>query len=294
MIRIETPDAWKDAIDAQTVEVLPLVADRNRSYVDGWCTYTDAHAETPELEFLCGGVNSKTPKAGAVWRQGNLLHFGFEQSPSEMNETGRHLLVNAIAYISRFGEDRPIIDTPSPFVPGARDCFDRGVIRRLAENTERDVAVLERYTTAALYEQLQDRTHAELSAWFRENHAWIHADEAGKLAFDEEARSFGTGPATAEFLERAISALRGAGDRAQLARRLLARYVPDGPADGGSADEWAAWYAGHRPYLFFSDTGGFRWYVDPLAKARGVPTEELRGAARASREPLTARPAEMR
>ena len=33
------------------------------------------------------------------WRQGNLLHFGFEQSPAELNQNGRALLVNAIVYI---------------------------------------------------------------------------------------------------------------------------------------------------------------------------------------------------
>jgi hypothetical protein len=29
--------------------------------------------------------------------------------------------------------------------------------------------------------------------------------------------------------------------------------------------------------------GGYRWYLDPLAKARGVPTARLRGPMRASR-----------
>jgi hypothetical protein len=205
-----------------------------------------------------------------------------------MNETGRALLVNAIAYISRFTDDRPIIRTPSPFVPGAKRIFDRGAIGRMAENAERDLALLKYYASETLYEQLQDHSRAELSAWFRENEPWIHADESGKLALDEEARSFGPGPATAEFLARAISALRQGGDRAELAGRLLERHVPAGPANRRSADDWAAWRAENEPYLFFSDTGGYRWHVDPLAKARGVPTADLRGAARATRAPVRA------
>ena len=46
----------------------------------------------PEVEILCGGINDKTARAAGLWRQGNLLHFGFEQSPAELNETGRVML----------------------------------------------------------------------------------------------------------------------------------------------------------------------------------------------------------
>lgn len=268
------------------MEVLPLVADAEGNHDSGWCTYVYEHAQAPELELLCGGINSKTPKAGAVWRQGNLLHFGFQQSPAEMNESGRALLVNAIAYISRFTEDRPIIHTPSGFFPGAQRIFDRGAIDRLTRNTERDLSVLKYYTSEVLYEKLQGLSRDELSAWYGEHQPWIHADGSGKLSIDEEARSFGPGPATADFLPRAIQALREGGARAEQAGRLLERYVPDGPARRDNAEEWAVWHAENRPYLFFSDTGGYRWYIDTLAKARQVPTADLRGPTRATRPPL--------
>ena len=39
----------------------------------------------------------------------------------------------------------------------------------------------------------------------------------------------------------------------------------------------------NRPYLFFSDQGDYRWYVDTLARKRGIPSQDLRGPARASR-----------
>lgn len=35
-------------------------------------------------------------------------------------------------------------------------------------------------------------------------------------------------------------------------------------------------------YLFFTETGGYVWRLDPLAQKRGVPTAELRGSRRAS------------
>src|SRR5690349_22923408 len=95
--------------------MLPLVRDASKQWRNGWCTYSDGFDENPDIEIMCGGENEKTARAVAIWRQGNLLHFGFEQSPAEMNETGQKLLLNAIAYISHFSEDRPIAVTPSVF-----------------------------------------------------------------------------------------------------------------------------------------------------------------------------------
>ena len=58
--------------------------------------------------------------------------------------------------------------------------------------------------------------------------------------------------------------------------RALVDAAPD-----AAAEAWSAWIGAHRDVLFFSESGGYRWYVDPLAKRRGVPTAKLRGPARA-------------
>jgi len=287
---IPVPSDWKGYLGDGTIDVLPLVADAKGRHNAGWCTYVHEHAQAPELEICCGGINSKTPKAGAVWRQGNLLHFGFEQSPAEMNESGRSLLVNAIAYISRFTEDRPIIQTPSAFAPRRYRTFDRDVIARLVEDKARDLKeYLKFYMSSELYKELKEKSRAELADWFRENRPWIRAGEKGTLVLDEEARSFGEGAADPAFLQKAIRALSDTGDPGHLARRLLERYAPEGPGENGSRDEWNAWHRENRPYLFFSDSGGYRWYVDPLAKVRKIPTEKLRGSDRASRPPIAPR-----
>ena len=73
------------------------------------------------------------------------------------------------------------------------------------------------------------------------------------------------------------------GEHSARARRLLARYVAGGPGDEASPAAWARWRKANRGFLFFGEIGGYRWYVDPLAKLRGVPTAGLRGLARASR-----------
>lgn len=278
---VETPEAFRGEIKAAKIDVLPLARDAKAQHSPGWCTYTYEHDGAPELEVICGGINSKTPKAGAVWRQGHLLHFGFDLAPAEMNDAGRALLVNAVAYISRFTDDRPIVRTPCVFVQNKR-LFDRDVLARRLRQPKPDLSALPYYVAKADFEKhLKDKSVDDVAAWFWRERDYLHADADGKLTVDAEARAFGVPPAGPEFLDKASAALTGT--KASEAQRLLVRYVPDGPGETAPAADWAAWVEKNRPYLFFSDTGGFRWYLDPLARRRGVPTAELRGPARASR-----------
>ena len=73
-----------------------------------------------------------TPSDRGLLKSGlkNLLHFGFDLAPSEMSNAGQALLVNAIAYVARFTEDRPIVRTPCVFTQGKR-IFDRSLWHRL-------------------------------------------------------------------------------------------------------------------------------------------------------------------
>jgi hypothetical protein len=262
--------------------VLPLVSD-TKGHQSGWCTYTYEHEQAPELETLSGGINSKSPKAGALWRQGHLLHFGFDLSPAEMNEFGQRLLINSIAYISRFTEDRPIIQTPCVFVQGKR-IFDRNAISRLVKRPEADLDSLKYYVAKRECEKLAGKSKAQVGEWFLQVQEYLHADADGLLTVDEDAQSLGVAPARLAFFTKAIAILGDKGSAAS-ARRLLVRYAPDGPGAEGSTDNWESWLSKNKSSLFFSDTGGYRWYVDPLAKKRGVPTEKLRGAARATLPP---------
>jgi hypothetical protein len=232
------------------------------------------------LEVICGGVNSKTARAGAIWRQGHLLHFGFQPSPEQMSEAGKALLINAICYIARFTEDRPILHTPCVFVQGKR-LFDRGSISRLLENRERDLKDLQYYLEKKTYALLAGKSCEEVDAWFHRVRGYLHADADGKLAVDTDAEAFGVSPADPVFFDKAIVALDGP-DRAPSASRLLSRYAPEGTETNISPEKWRSWWKENKSYLFFSDTGGYRWYIDPLAKKRGVPTASLRGPARAS------------
>jgi hypothetical protein len=84
-----------------------------------------------------------------------------------------------------------------------------------------------------------------------------------------------------EFFDRVLADLRSMDNAAKAcAIRLVKRYVPMGP-QGDSADAWDQWWKDNRSFAFASDAGDYRWYINPLAKRRGVPLLEMRGPRRA-------------
>src|SRR5262249_53818467 len=257
-------------------EALPLVENAKGEHRPGWCVYSEAF-DSPEVEVLCGGVNSKTASAAAVWRQGCLLHFGFDLAPDEMNEPARLFLVNCVAYVARFLDDRPIIHAP------ARALLRVGADRVVAK-AEPEKGYIEWYFTPAVRKLGKADDWPAFKRWYKENRDYLRSErkERGSLVLDEDAKAFGSPANKPEFLRSAVTALRQRGDRAGLAAKLLQRYVPDGP-DSAEADAWQRWLGTNEKYLFCSEAGWYRWYVDPLAQKRGVPAADLRGEKRVSR-----------
>jgi hypothetical protein len=279
-IPIPTPPDFQGEIKESEISVLSLVEDHKRNWKAGWCTYSDDFSRNPDVEFFCGGVNHKTPTAAALWRQGNLLHFGFEQQPSELTENGRKLLLNSIAYISRFSEDRPIAVTPSVFAgPVARR---RTTPSKWLRNSEYPLDMAKDLFAPALWEKVSALGGREpMAKWADENGKYLHPNAEQKLEIDEDLLALGVAFDDAQFFDKAFDAIRsGDGAAAARARRLLERYATCGPADADVAT-WAAWWKQSQPYAFASDYGDYRWYIDTLAQKRGVPSSEMRGPKRA-------------
>lgn len=252
------------------MQVLPLT-DLDRRGNLGWCVSSVGLLDSPDVEVMCGGINTKTPRHAAVWRQGNLLHFGFEERPEELNDAGRDLLENAVHYIARFRDDRPILVTPSGFVerryPRPRDWLED----RLADGTATAESLAARFAEP-LRSAFGAMSDAEAREWLQARMGFVVCDD-GRYSVDADAERLGVALEDPAFPASAL---------AERALALLARRVPDGPGEGASADAWGAFLDANRAFLFFTETGGYAWRIDPLAKERGVPTLELRGSRRAS------------
>jgi hypothetical protein len=281
MISIPTPADFKSEVKESEIMVLPLVADPGRRWSAGWCTHARDFEVYPDVEFLSGGVNHQTPTSAGLWRQGNLLHFGFEQSPAELNDLGQLVLLNAIAYISHFTEDRPIAITPSPFAgPVARG---RSVLARWLRNHEYSIDLCKGVVAPGTWKTLSKRPDRETMAqWADENARFLHPNHDQVLEIDDDLVASGVTFDQSEFFDKVLADLRSE-DRMLVgrARRLLERYVPIGPS-ADDANAWGSWWKENQRFAFASDAGDYRWYIDPIAKKRGVPTSVMRGPKRAS------------
>jgi hypothetical protein len=121
-----------------------------------------------------------------------------------------------------------------------------------------------------------------VKGWYREHRQWLHPGPDLKLEIDKDAKRLNTPIDKPEMFEKAIAGLR---EHRQDAKALLARYAPTETKDLKSVDAWGTRFKESKPYLFFSDQGDYRWYIDPLAKKRRIETSRLRGSARASLSP---------
>ncbi len=279
-MRKPTPEAWREEVKGTEVEVIPLVKDPQKQHQNGWISYYQRLIDSPEVEIVCGGLNEKDLRGGALWRQGHLLHFAFDLSPSEMNDVGQALLLNSIAYIARFTEDRPIARTRTAWdAEGAAPRLRRW-IESLFASQKPSEATLKSYLTPETVAAVRNMDRASYEKWFKENSPFISSDPKGRLAVDTTAKEMGIAFDDPEFFPKCLAKSTNAASAAK-ARVLLERYGPEG-LRADSPEAWNNWWEENRPYLFFSQPGGYRWHVDPLAKRRGVPSRELFGPARAT------------
>jgi hypothetical protein len=283
MISIPTPPDFRDEIKEQEIKVLPVVDDYKKQWFPGWCTHARQFGKYPDVEFLCGGVNHQTPTSAAIWRQGNLLHFGFEPSPADMSEIGQQLLLNAIAYISRFTEDRPIAINPSVFAGPV--AYSRSTVPFWLRNPHYPDDFVKGILAPEIWSMLSKQPdRAAMIKWADENSKFLYPDSAQKLAFDEDLKALGVAFNQPDFFAKAFTDLRSSDNTVTIrALRLLKRYVPEGPKSD-AADAWEAWWKANQAYAFASDDADYRWYIDPLAKKRGVPSSKLRGPKRADQK----------
>lgn len=282
LVERPTPDAFRGKVTTDTIRVLPLALAEGG--FPGWCSYVTRFGDSPEVEVLAGGVNHKDPTAAALWRQGHLLHFGFEEGAHELNPVGLDLLENAIVYIARFREDRPIAATPSVFVLG-HSLPRRGALQKLLEEEGGDLDNVRTYLGSAELARSRELGRVGYAAHFAEHARFFGLDAEDKLELDPTLVALGVGNADPEFFGEAIGCLADTSaesTRRAAASAALARYAPCGPGADASAEQWRAWHAAHAPYLFFMEMGRYRWYVDDLAKARGISSRELRGPLRAT------------
>jgi hypothetical protein len=102
-------------------------------------------------------------------------------------------------------------------------------------------------------------------AYYTENLEYVRLeDDDGssrlrRFLVDEDVKSLGLSNRHVDLLDKCVSMLEQ-DDNSELALRLLKRYTQE---DFVTANKWRAWLNENHSHLFFSDVGGFKFFVAP-------------------------------
>ncbi len=209
--------------------------------------------DSPDAEVLVKGFNTgKEYGAVGVGRHGNFLQWGYSASPSKMTEAGKKFFLNCICYIHRFDGKAPLI---------RRTSSDRLNALGLAAIITRVRGDKKQFFTTVFAPELWEKYGTDpdgLVQYYRENLEFIYWNRV--FLIDGELKSLGIDSnRSLDTLERLIGLLQD-DTHADTAQRLLARYTNQ---SFQNADGWKQWLEDNRDRIFFSDVGGYRFFVVP-------------------------------
>ena len=108
-----TPDVYRNA-GSGFEKTMPMWRVQTEGYLDGTdqlvgiVSRDRGFLDSPDTEWISGGVNTKGPNAVAIGRHGNFFHWGFAASPTYMTEDAQLVFINAVHYIHQFDGRPPI------------------------------------------------------------------------------------------------------------------------------------------------------------------------------------------
>jgi len=208
--------------------------------------------DSPDCEYISGGINSKGPTSMALGRQGNWFLWGFCAPPEEMTEEARKVFVNTVFYMEKFDGQKPLVKKTHR-------------AREWAPNFTRylDDERLKKYGVQQFGESLLEACEgksAKLNEILKENMEFLVGTR--RFRIDEDAKAVGISNRDRKMLEHCVGMLEK-GEDTKRALRLLGRYTTAGAECGEDAGKWRKWLDGCGDRLFFSDTAGYRWHVRP-------------------------------
>ncbi|HLQ37113.1 MAG TPA: hypothetical protein VK348_04905 [Planctomycetota bacterium] len=229
---------------------------------------SDGHGfeDSPDCERISGGINSKGPRAVAIGRQANLLQWGFYGAPDRMTAQAKRAFLNAIVYMRKFDGQAPLVQKQSRGRTWLSQFADTlahmSAEERKGKGENNYASYLKKNFPAELVGD--DFDPAKLRAWYENHEEYFgHGKERHDIVLDEDLVALHLSNRKPAFLDWLRQ--RFAKDpHDTLALRLAARYL--GPEHGKDAATALAFLDDNRPFLFFSDTGGYRWFVDTNAQ----------------------------
>lgn len=245
----------------------------------GYAIYDDGGlADSPDVELICGGVTGKGPSYYSILRHGNYMLWGFSSTPSDFTQQGKELFLNCMHYMASLKEEYPLVKMLM---------HSRKAIINTIEHTRVNKAFFSHLPWYIPEETMKKwgKNLDELEKWYKENEAYLVGKE-GKYDKDkkrldrtfnpdEDAKKLGTPNNSVASLGKWIELLGSDNEETQKrALALIKRYVSC--ATFTEKAEWKKWYDENKDYIFFSDVGGFKFFVDELARKAKKSTKDYR------------------
>src|SRR5688572_18358873 len=281
--RTKTPDNYRSFLGGAelpaTLETWRVQdGDLGKSVDYGLVSDPIGFEDSPDAEWISGGINSKGPQSVALGRHGNWFLWGFAGDPTQMTASGKAVFLNAIVWMEQFDGKTPIValDRGAGRMPG-RDSALQNVALLRAYGKEKQMA---EYVRGLFPADLYESTAADpvkLLAHYEENFEFLYPqmvkrkftnDDGSVMEFDTQLLAvdaalepMGVSNRKLELFDEIerLTAERGEDDSTVL--ELRTRYVPpEAPKD---ADALRKWVEENKSRLFFSDVYGYRWRLAP-------------------------------
>ena len=201
-----------------------------------------------------GYAPGKAYDSVGIGRHGNFLQWGWSASPSKMTPAGQALLLNCICYMKQFG-GKPFVKIPQKSM--GRDSINEmfGVMKTYPE-TVKDYPP--RYFQPEIVEKFKTDIEG-MQKYYEENTELIYVKER-KFYVDADLVLLGLDSnRKVETIEKLV-ALLAEQAKAKLARQLLVKYTQE---NFETPEKWSGWFKKNKERLFFSDEGGYKFYVVP-------------------------------
>jgi hypothetical protein len=269
--------------------------------------------DSPDVEWISSGVNSKGPEAIAIGRHGNFFHWGFAASPKYMTPEAKLVLVNALHYIAKFDGQAPVARKVSGTVlresvwASLEGISDDGYAKTLVryagwrKEAEAEKAAVQAKIDAGAevstserrvlsYPTIEDPGRFDGVRGFFSDEAW--AEMGGEAeAIDEYLRSnIGFMHPTGGWYELGVDedlvkmgAVHSNPDF--LGKMIRTLHDPEQAALAQTLlaryttqqftqlSEWEAWHAKYQDKMFFCETAGYKWLVNTLDGAAQAPAK---------------------
>jgi hypothetical protein len=206
--------------------------------------------DSPDAEVVSSGINSKGPEAVALGRHGNFFLWGFSAKPSDMTPSAQGCFVNSICYIKKFDGKKPLVRKVSS---GRRWALVyAGYLKYITDDN---------FLQRLFPEELRKRfgKDAEKYTEYYESNLEYLRLEGDHFVVDEDVKELGISNRKIELLDHCTDLLER-GEHTDVALRVLRRYTTE---SFGTAKEWRSWFKQNRGRLFFTDTGGYKFLVNP-------------------------------